>query len=148
MAFKCCIAFAYAAVLGAGVLLVSDAASARGGGAHAGFHFGRPFAGMRPFVRPAARIHAFKAARLWRYRNVDGFGYPLYGAGYYYGPDYDPVDAVGSIGQPPYPYGDDDTSVVPNDGMRVAPVRRVCWSEIKTVPSESGGERQVTITRC
>jgi len=105
------------------------AAHAKGGGTgmHS-FHFSghfKPFQQHRHFAR-------HNQSQRW-------LGYGSYGWGYYAIPSYD------------YWYGNNDvTGSVPTTVI-YAPVRAASCRKVQesmTVPSEEGGTRQVTVTRC
>jgi hypothetical protein len=161
-------AAACAAALGIGVLAAPAESSARGGGVAPGrigaFHPPQPMPhGHPPFARvphaipptlhgAVARVHAGHLGAQ-RHRGTlytfDGYGFPLtYGDnGAFYGSYYDPSDVVGSIGAPvfapppagPLPVAERQAEVID---------RGPCRSQTVSVPTPSGGERSITITRC
>jgi hypothetical protein len=158
-------AAACAAALGVGVLAAPAESAARGGGVAmgriGGFHAARPMQhGHPPFVHvphavplhgAVAHVHATNpAARHQRaIFTFGGYGFPLtYGDnGAFYGSYYDPSDVVGSIGVPVYapppagpPPGAEREAEVADHGA--------CRSQTVSMPSPSGGERSITITRC
>jgi hypothetical protein len=100
--------------------------------ARAGFRIGAPFAFK-------GGVHGFRGA--WRFRNAYRYGLLRYGAGY-------GVIASGGVAaaDTPVTYVQVNNQV-PRDGFD-RPPQRVCRSETHTVPSESGGTRDITVTRC
>lgn len=80
-------------------------------------------------------IHVTHQAPAKRFRRIFGSRLPRNGIGVFYGPVYSPDDFIG-IGTPPLPEDD------------VTTIGRRCGPQAFVVPSESGGERTVTVTRC
>ena len=160
----------------AGMLLVPVPLSARGGAGAMGHSGGfRPVHRIHaPFVRPVRRVapfahhhrapflhrdfhdrHGFHSAAEHRHRRAI-FTVPLFGYAVpvtyaddsaFYGSYYDPSDLAGSIFVPPYAVP--PVRVLPVAGLPDPPPERVgCRSQTVAVPSPSGAERSVTITRC
>jgi hypothetical protein len=134
------------AVVGVGLLLAPDMTSARPGGFAGGR--GIPAAPGALLVRPGfvplkppivAPIHARPFAG-FRHRRQLGSPATVWSSG----------DAVGYAQSPlVYPTGDPNVYGQPDQGRIVyVPPPPGCRSESKSVPSEAGGERKVTITRC
>jgi hypothetical protein len=142
------------AILGVGLVLAPTATSARSGGFAAGgalsFH-----GAFRPtFVRPAfappqavvgnvaaARRPAFFGARL-RHRRDFRFPVTVWGdTGYAAGYDQDALT---------YPAANDPAADGPPVQGRVVyvPPPPGCRSDSQMVPSETGGQRKITIVRC
>ena len=134
------------AVAGAALMLAPDATSARGGGFAGGRGFAAPRAIAAPpgFVLPKPglvapfRFHPFVG---FRHRHQIGSSATVWSSG----------DAAGYAQSPlvypaagdPYPNGQSDQGRIV-----YVPPPPGCRSDSKTVPSESGGERKITITRC
>jgi hypothetical protein len=157
-------------MLGVGVLLAPVEAPARGGGfmagragfAHGAFHsfVGQSFVQPRPAPAPGAiqghgfRIGSAALAPRLRFRRFFGTGLPLAGIGItyggydYYGGYGDQIAEAGAYGQPVYYPAADNFIPVPQAGYPFPSDRGVCRSQTLTVPSEAGGQRKVTITRC
>lgn len=160
------IAAGFGAVLAAGAALMPAGTWARGGAmgagghgfaAHAGFHpvtRGAFFIPHRPpqvmpaHVGPFARSHDFAIAPHRRFVRFFGSGLPIAGIGVYYGDYGDDDDTTGALGPQPiyYPAGVDGW--IPQGDPRVANSRGACRTQVVTVRSEGGGERQVNVTRC
>jgi hypothetical protein len=122
----------FAAMLGVGLVLAPAATSARSGGFAAGRAFSFHGAPRAPVVRPAIALSPLRHRR--------NFGSPVTvsggsgdAAGYDQGPLLYPAAADGAPDQGRIVY------VPPPPG---------CRSDTKIVPSEAGGERKITITRC
>jgi hypothetical protein len=160
----------------AGMLLVPVPLSARGAGGFAGHPGGfrpivRPTHRVHPpFVRPIHRLPAFVhhhrapfAHRDLRHDFHDARRHhrgivtvPLFGYGVpitydddsaFIGTYYDPSDFVRTIVVPAYPLP--PAPIPPLAGLPDPPPERVgCRSETVAVPSPSGAERSVIITRC
>ena len=151
------LAAAGAAALGAAVLTAPMETSARGGGG--GGHFGgfrpslvRPIHPVHPPIVRAVRPHFTFRGRFFhagagflRHRGQfsnGGLPYGDWGSAPFYGSYYDPSDVTGTLPPVVYP------SLYP-PAPPPQPVERVgCRSHTVTVPATSGGEREVTITRC
>lgn len=143
----CCLAF----------LVAPDAASARSGGFAAGSGLAvsaLPRAGALPLVRPgqvppvvnaaaALRLHALRLAPGRRLHRFSRHGVPL--GGFAYGPYYDPNDYIGAGSALPQTVA--NTRQVP-PGEPVAINGRICFAQTYIVPSEAGGTRPVTVSRC
>ena len=128
-----------------------------------------------PIVRPVHRVHppfAHHHRAPFAHREFHGrhgfhaharrhhraiFGLPFYGYGLpvtyapddsaFYGTYYDPSDATGSIDVPAYAVP--PAPISPLAGLpEPAPERVGCRSQTVAVPSPSGAELSVTITRC
>ena len=149
----------FAALLVAGMVSSPVEAFAKGGlgGGFKGFRgtFHRPFVriphvapraaffgpriGRVPGALPALRHHGF--AHHHRRGNFYGLPVAVGGGVAVYGSYYDPADIVGSTDQP---------AVDPTyDGPAyTGGYRGSCYSKAYTVPSEDGGERTITVTRC
>jgi hypothetical protein len=96
--------------------------------ARAGLRIGAPFAFK-------GGTHGFRGA--WRFRDVQRYGLLRYG-----------VIASGGVAAADAPVTlVQVNNQVPRDGFD-RPLQRVCRSETHTVPSESGGTRDITVTRC
>ncbi len=127
------------------------------GGAHVGFSAGFHAFHAQPSVRvrPAPVINHGSFARFgvgspFRFRRFVGNGLPLAGVGVYYGGydysgGYEAPDAA--IYQQPIYVPEDVTGTVPPGNPSVVS-HGVCRSDTHVVPSEAGGERKVTVTRC
>jgi hypothetical protein len=76
----------------------------------------------------------------WRFR---GYRYGLLR----YGTGFGAIATTGGIAGTDNPVFVQVNNQIPRDGFD-RPVTRVCRSETYTVPSESGGTRDVTVTRC
>jgi hypothetical protein len=130
---------AAALVFGAANMITHAMAFGRGmsGGAHfvGGGFAGHRFAISHGFVRPFRRNFAFRKGFAFRRTFATGGLWP------YYGYDYVPTDAYGDM---------DGTTYPETDGFVPGPPAPVCHrsQEIVTVPSESGGTRQIKIIRC
>jgi hypothetical protein len=137
-------------------------ASARLGGSTIGrglmFHEAVPRPGLRPSVRigrgPALvarsavtrNIHRAHVVPVRRFRRVFGPRLPLNGIGVNYGSNYDPGDYSGAAWQyPPVQTVADTPSLFEGDSGVIG---RRCGSQTVVVPSEAGGERPITVTRC
>jgi hypothetical protein len=162
----------------AGMLLMPAQLSARGAAGHPGGSrpIVRPMHRVHPpFVRHVPKVdpfahhhhapfahrdfrdrHEFRAAArrhhrgIWSLPGYYGYGLPLTYAPddtAFYGTYYDPSDVTGSIVVPPYTV---PSAPVPAlAGLPEPPVQRAgCRSQTVAVPSPSGAERSVTITRC
>jgi hypothetical protein len=133
------------AVVGLGLLLAPDASARPGGfaGGRAMPAAPRAIAAPPGFVLPKAGVVApFRARPFVGFRHRRQLGSPatVWSSG----------DA-GSYVQTPlvYPAGDPNGYGAPDQGRIVyVPPPPGCRSESKTVPSEAGGERKITITRC
>jgi hypothetical protein len=80
-----------------------------------------------------------------RFRRVFGARLPRNGIGVFYGSTFDP-DYVAGTGGPYFPAQTvDTTGVLAGDGIVLG---RRCGSQTVFVPSEAGGERPITVTRC
>ena len=159
----------FVGILAIASMLLPVAANARGDGfvgGSRGFAFRgtpRPF-GVRPFIAPrgvasfavrrppAARMYAARFMPLQRAHRFFGPGLPATGIGVSYGSYYDPT-LYGSYFDPTA-YVAPAENVIPyvqptstNAGQPTA-YTVGCRSQTVTVPSERGGERTVTITRC
>lgn len=130
-------------------LLAPDSACARGGGRGGGrpaAHAFHPSGGFPAFKR-FHRSNDLAA----RYRRFHRFRYPYWwpNGGLLYGAYYDPLGAAppydplsdGVDLAPPWPVSRDVPFVIYRPSCRLQTQTRV-------VPSEAGGERQITITRC
>ena len=131
-----------AVVLGASTILVPFAVLA------ASLNYGGPGSLVRPgqlppvVVNPAApppRNHLAGWEPLRHHRRVFGFALPVTGIAPYYiappaGPEFDP-GITGSV-------------VVPSTRDHISVDRGSCRTETRTVPSEAGGMRNITITSC
>jgi hypothetical protein len=136
------------AVVGVGLLLAPDVTSARPGGFAGGRGIAAaPRALVAPpgFVLPKAGVVAPIRARPFagfRHRRQLGSPATVWSSG----------DAAGyGYAQSPlvYPAADPNVYGAPDQGRIVyVPPPPGCRSESKTVPSEAGGERKITITRC
>jgi hypothetical protein len=135
------------AILGLGLMLAPEAAFARGGG-FAGPRALSVSGGIRP---PTFHMRHARPAPL-HHRGWFRYGVPAaaWGAPYWYGMDYNPAIYPVSYGRLP-----DDTPAYPvvetapsprHISVIVRPSR--CNSQTMKVPSESGGERAITVERC
>jgi hypothetical protein len=133
----------FAAFIGICSLLVpletlAKGGSAAGGSKGSGFQLGAPpFPGLGPAVikQPGVPANVAPWRRYhWNYGRFLPFG------GAYFG-SYYPLNYLGAAGQPV-----DITVTLPPS--TVVPQRRECRSQTYQVPSEQGGERAVTVTRC
>ncbi len=138
-------------------------ASARPGGSAIGR--GLLFRGAvpRPALQPSVHIgrvpalvtggaavpnfHPAQVAPVQRFRRVFGARLPRNGIGVYYGSSYDSGDVIGAVGQyaPVQAVAD---LPAPGEGAGAAVIGRRCSSQTIVVPSEAGGERPITVTRC
>ena len=91
-------------------------------------------------------IHASHVTPAKRYRRIFGPGLPLNGVGVYYGPIYSPGNFTEIVGQ--YPTMEPVADMPPLPDGDVAAIGRRCGPQAFVVPSEAGGERTVTVTRC
>jgi hypothetical protein len=136
------------AVIGFGLMLAPVEASARGGG------FGAPRGligpgAFHPTIAKPSGIHPFHAKRFY-HRGPFRYGAPLlWGTPYWYPVDTSPLYAA------PYDQFVDDQPPFSAAGPGPTPRHisvvarpRVCNTQIVTVPSESGGQRAITVTRC
>ena len=141
MSSRGCVA-GFAAVVGIWSLLLPFESSARGG--LATFHMVGvpPFLGAAPGMikQPGAHAHGAQFFQHYRY----GRFFPLGGIGGYFGAY--PVNYFGITGLVLETAAADITATLPPS--TVPPRRRECLSQIYRVPSEQGGERAVTVTRC
>lgn len=132
---------AVALVLGASTILVPFAVLA------ANLNYGGLGSLARPGQVPPAVVNPAPPPRnhlagwepLRHHRRVFGFALPLTGIGPYYiappaAPEFDP-GITGSV-------------VVPSTRDRISVDRGSCRTETRTVPSEAGGMRNITITSC
>src|SRR5262245_49631155 len=138
----CCVA-----VVGVALVLAPDATSARSGGFAGGRGFAAPRAIAAPpgFVLPKAGFVApfrHPLAGFRHRRQFSSLATTVWSSG----------DAAVGYDQTPLVYpATDDPSLYgpPNQGRLVyVPPPPGCRSESKIVPSEAGGERKITITRC
>lgn len=90
--------------------------------------------------------HAAHVAPVKRYRRIFGRRLPRGGIGVYYGPIYGFGDFTDVDG--PYPTMLSATGTPPFADDEVETIGRRCGSQAFVVPSEVGGERTVTVTRC
>lgn len=138
-------------------------ASARPGGSAIGR--GLLFRGAvpRPALQPSVHIgrapalvtggaavpnfHPAHVAPMQRFRRVFGARLPRNGIGVYYGSSYDPGDVIGAVG-PVAPVQAVADVAAPREGAGAVAGGRRCNSQTVVVPSEAGGERPITITRC
>ena len=157
------------AILGIGLVLAPVAASARGGGVAAGRAFSVRGAGPHvgpavvhpgaPVMRPAigggaaagfgsplvegvgAAVHSVNF-HTTKFRHRPPFRWSQAAWGGWEGGTYDSaIDAI--------PYDPYALPAVDDVAARVTPVREPgCTVQIKTVPSEAGGERAIRIVRC
>jgi hypothetical protein len=101
--------------------------------------------GRMPAVVPKRAVvpnfHVAHRTPVQRFRRVFGPRLPRNGIGVFYGSTFDPDYFTGAAGQYPAQVVVDS----PSDG--IVPVRH-CGSQTVVVPSEAGGERPITITRC
>jgi hypothetical protein len=145
----CCAVFLFA------VAFAPVDATARSGGltVQGGRHIGGGVApaGPRPALHtgkvtkflgatPVKAVHLHKhdhVAPIRRFKRFFGPRFPLSGVVVFYGPTYDPVlyDTAVPIPMNGAAPGEEDSG-------------RGCRSHTIVVPSESGGERQVTVTQC
>jgi hypothetical protein len=161
------------AILVLGAAFIPVEVSARAGGGFSGrgavasggrFIAPRAFprrAGARQAIRQHARFAPFRGhgrfghggrfghdGRFGRHNGRDN------GAGVavipYYGPIDDPIDSGLPFGSPAVTGAIDPAPVSSNDdpGVALASAPRNCRATVYTVPSESGGMRQVRVTRC
>jgi hypothetical protein len=94
----------------------------------------------------APNIHATHVPPATRYRRIFGRRLPRNGIGVYYGSVYGLGDFTWIDGQYPILLSATGTPPLPeDDGVTSA---RRCGSQAFVVPSEVGGERTVTVTRC
>jgi hypothetical protein len=113
-------------------------ASARSGGMAGGFSGGHAF-GFHAFAHSG--FH--RAVRRGFRRGHSRWFWPAYGG--YYGYSDVPPDDNGA-GEGAYPATGEGAVVMPAPAIAV--YRRECTSQTTSVPSESGGTREITITRC
>jgi hypothetical protein len=128
------------AILGAALVLAPAAADARGGGMGGGRGFAMH--GFRPgFHQMLLRHRFFGRSNLPLSNFGGGFagGYGYGGGGDYSNPVTYPIQ-YGLYDLPPSPWAF-PVAATPA-------VRRPCTSEVRKVPSEDGGERAITVTRC
>jgi hypothetical protein len=113
----------------------------------------RPFVGARPSAHTSlapgmtrefpAHIRDFRLSRLGDHR---GPGFPLWWGYASYVPNYYPSEYAVPYEEPPYAYPS-----IPNFSERSRPAviyKPGCHTDTQAVPSETGGERTINITRC
>lgn len=135
------------AVLGIGLVLAPVAASARGGAAAGGraFHGGVGQPLVRPgFVPPAVAVGAPVHTLRVGLRHRQPFRWQPAGWGGWYGGSSDP--AAYAVPYDSYSSSAPTVDAAPASFIPVRPPG--CGSQTKTVPSEAGGQRTITITRC
>ena len=137
-------------------------ASARSGGLTIGRGLMFRGAVLRPGLRPSVRIgrgpalvaksavvpniQPAQVAPVRRFRRVFGARLPRNGIGVYYGSIYNPDDFIGAAWQyPPVQTVADMPPLLEGDDVVIG---RRCGSQTVVVPSEAGGERPITVTRC
>jgi hypothetical protein len=137
-------------------------ASARSGGLTIGRGVMVQGAVARPGLRPSVligrgpviaakravvpNIHLARRTPVQRFRRVFGARLPRKGIGVFFGSTFDPSYFTGGAGQ--YPLAQtmaDSTPLLGGDGIVLG---RRCGSQTVFVPSEAGGERPITVTRC
>ena len=145
MVFRNLVAFVYVLCASTAILPVETSARAGGSAIGRGLMFRGAVARLpvsigrgRSFVTPHAAVTHVHAAPTRRFRRAFGARLPNNGIGVYYGPSYDPGDLTGAA----------STSTMPVAGNEIAVLSRHCYSETIVVPSEAGGERSITVTRC
>ena len=138
-------------------------ASARSGGSTIGRGLALRGAVPRPALQPSVHIgrgpalvtsgaavpniHPAHVAPVQRFRRVFGARLPRNGIGVTYGSIYDPGGVIGPVGQyAPVQTVADMPPLREGDGAVV--IGRRCSSQTVVVPSEAGGERPITVTRC
>jgi hypothetical protein len=140
-----------------GFLLAPGEVSARPGGIAAGRGVAIPAlprGGALPLVRPghgpvlnAAVVRgagAFRRAQLRRHHRFHHQRWPLPAVGGIYQPYLEPNDDV--VLPPPAPTPAYARPLPPGDPVAIA--GRICFAQTYIVPSEAGGPRPLTITRC
>jgi hypothetical protein len=114
----------------------------------------RPFVQSRPAPVPAAvqdhgvRLGGNFGSRRFGSRRFFGHGLPPDGIGIYYGDYDDEIADSMAYQQPVYLPAGGNFVPGPQADYHIAAERGVCRSQTRTVPSEAGGQRKVTITRC
>jgi hypothetical protein len=149
------IAAGFCAICAVGLALAPDDVSARSGGiAGRSLALGARHVGGLPLVKPgqipvikpavAGGFSGLRAVR--RHHRFSRNGVPLLdGVG---GPYYEPYGYSGYTGiESPYPQTITNARPVP-PGDPVVVNGRVCFAQAYIVPSEAGGTRPVTVTRC
>lgn len=141
-------------VLGVGVMPVET--SARSGGFMGAQSLGAR-SGIRPFVARPFFAHPFRPERIsgafskspiglpMRERERRGQGFPLWWGYASYLPGYYPTEGSAPYGDFPYPYPYPPTA---ERSRPIATYQPGCSTQTQKVPSEAGGERTITITRC
>jgi hypothetical protein len=142
---------------------IANARAGGFGGAHGGFAFrgiGHPI-GVHRFmaprrsasfsVRASPDVRRSERSIAQRHDRFFGPGLPAAGVGVWYGSYFDPT-AYGSYFDPAEYVAPTVSNAEPNSalasGRAPAAYAIGCRSQVVTVPSESGGERTVTVTRC
>ena len=155
------------AILALGAAFIPVEASARAGGGFSGrgaVVSGGRFVAPRAFSRRAVARQAIRQhARFARFHGHGRFGHDGRfgrhngrdnGASVavtpFYGPTDDPFDSGLPFGSPAFTGAIDPAPTSSNDdpGVALASAPRNCRATVYTVPSESGGTRQVRVTRC
>lgn len=137
-------------------------ASARSGGLTVGRGLMVRSAVVRPGLRPSVligrrpalvarsavvpHIQQARGTPAPRFRRVFGARLPRNGIGVFYGSVYNPDDFTGATSQyPPVQVVADTAPLLESDGIAIS---RRCGSQTVIVPSEAGGKRTITVTRC
>jgi hypothetical protein len=142
-------------LLGVGLMVAPAETSARSGGFVAAPAWGaaRPSVATPISARPSwpqrmtgafpASIKGFRMSRRFEHRLP---GFPTWWGYASYPPDYYPSEYAAPYGEVPYAYPS-----MENFSERSRPVvtyQPGCRTDTQKVPSESGGERSINITRC
>jgi hypothetical protein len=142
---KCAAGIAALVTLGLGATMAPDETSARPGGFVAAPSLAAHGPVRSSFASPhsaLAHVRDFRTVRPGDHHRDTGF--PVWWTGSYL-PSY-PYGYVDPSGEVPYAY-----PPLENFSERSRPVvtyQRACRTDSQTVPSESGGERTINITRC
>jgi hypothetical protein len=145
-------------VLGFGAMIAPIETAARSGGFTAA-----PSLGTRGAARPSVATpffsHPFRPERfsgafskpqnglsMSREAERRGFGFPLWWDYASYPPSYYPTEYSAPYGEFPYPYP--PTEEFSERSRPIVTYRPGCRTDTQKVPSETGGERSINITRC
>jgi hypothetical protein len=142
---KCAAGIAAVVTLGIGTMIAPDQASARAGGFVAASSLSAHGSVRSSFASPHSALGHMRDFRMAHPgdRHV-GTGFPLWWAGGYL-PSY-PYGYADPFGEVPHAY-----PLMENFSERSRPVviyQPGCRTDSQTVPSETGGERTINITRC
>jgi hypothetical protein len=129
----------------AGGMMVGRATFSHGGFLRSGGPLVRPGQQVPPVVMsgsPAVVNPVFGVERERHHRRFFGFGFPVAGVGFSYGPFDEPFPYFGAIARPQV------LPLIQEDNDRILVNHSDCRSETRLVASEEGGERPIKITWC